>query len=188
MSRKYKFLDNSQLYFVSFAVIHWIDLFVRDEYQQIVLDSIRYCQKEKDLEMYGWVIMPSHVHLIIGSAGKELSNIMRDLKRHSSEMLHHAIINNPTESRREWMLWMMERAAKKKADKSKFQLWQAENHPIELYDGKIAHQKLDYMHYNPVAAGFVWRETDWKYSSARDYNGRKGLLDIILLDPLIITV
>ena len=184
MSRKYKFLDNSQLYFVSFAVIHWIDLFVRDEYRQIVLDSIRYCQKEKDLEMYGWVIMPSHLHLIIGSAGNELSNIMRDLKRHSSEMLHQAIINNPTESRREWMLWMMERAAKKKADKSKFQLWQAESHPVELYDGKIANQKLE----NPVEAGFVWRETDWKYSSARDYNGRKGLLDIILLDPLIITV
>jgi hypothetical protein len=117
-------------------------------------------------------------------AGK--SNIMRDLKRHTSEELHKAIKNNRTESRREWMLWMMERAAMKNANTAKFQLWQAESLPIELTTAKTAHQKLDYMHYNPVEAGFVTNPEDWKYSSTIDYHGCKGLLEIIQLEPLIV--
>ena len=187
MSRKYKFTDSSVLHFVTFAVTNWIDLFVRDEYRKILIDSIAYCQANKALELYGWCIMPSHVHLIIGTPDDSLSNIMRDLKRHTSEELHKAIANNKTESRKEWMLWMMERAAKKSSNTAKFQLWNAESHPVALPTPKIAHQKLEYTHYNPVAAGFVRRATDWLYSSAIDYNGGKGLLDVILLDPMIIT-
>ena len=61
MSRKYKFGDNDKLYFISFAVVYWIDLFIRKEYKEIVIESWKYCQKEKDLEIYGWCIMSSHV-------------------------------------------------------------------------------------------------------------------------------
>ena len=186
MSKKYKFTDNSKLYFVSFAVTNWIDLFIRNEYRTILINSIKHCQAEKDLELYGWCIMTSHVHLIIGTGSNSLSNIMRDLKRHTSEELHKAIANNKTESRKEWMLWMMERAAKKNSNDAKFQLWQPENHPIELSTQKIAWQKLDYIHYNPVEAGFVKNSTDWLFSSAADYSGGKGLLHAILLDPMIL--
>lgn len=185
MSRKYKFTDNSRLYFVSFAITNWIDLFIRCEYRAVLLNSLQYCQLNKDMELYAWCIMTSHVHLIIGTKGNPLSNIMRDLKRHSSETLHKEIKKHPTESRREWMLWMMERAAKKSANSAKFQLWQPESHPVELVNNHMAHQKLAYIHYNPVEAGFVVKEEDWKYSSAADYNGGKGLLDIIHLEPLI---
>lgn len=69
---------------------------------------------------------------------------------------------------------------------AKFQLWQAENQPIELTTAKIAYQKLDYQHYNPVEAGFVNNPEDWKYCGAIDYIGGKGLLNIILLEPIII--
>ena len=84
------------------------------------------------------------------------------------------------------MEWMIERAAKKTSNKAKFQLWQPENHPIELSTQKITWQKLDYINYNLVEAGFVNETTDWLYSSAIDYNNGKDLLDVILLDPLII--
>ncbi len=79
---------------------------------------------------------------------------------------------------------MMERAGKKNSNNTNFQLWQQHNQPIEPIDNKMAHQKLDYMHYNPVEAGFVLKQEDWLYSSAVDYNG--GLLEISFLDPLII--
>jgi REP element-mobilizing transposase RayT len=128
----------------------------------------------------------SHVHLIIGTEENPLQNIMRDLKRHTSETLHKSIQNNPAESRREWMLWMMERAAKKNSNTAKFQLWQPESHPIQLINNKMAHQKLDYIHYNPVEAGFVTKPEEWKYSSAIDYYGGKGLVEIIKLDSLIV--
>ena len=69
----------------------------------------------------------------------------------------------------------MERAGKKNTNNSAFQLWQQHNQPIELINNVRAHQKLDYMHFNPGEAGFVMRQEDW-YSSAIDYNGGKGLL------------
>ena len=80
----------------------------------------------------------------------------------------------------------MHRAARKSSNNSSFQLWQAESHPIELATQEIAWQKLSYIHYNPVEADFVRNSEDWIYSSAVDYNGGKGLIDVILLDPMII--
>ena len=80
---------------------------------------------------------------------------------------------------------MMEKAAKKNSNTAKFQLWQPESHTIELTTAKIAHQKLNYLHYNPVVAGFVTNPEDCKYSSAIDYNGGRDLIEIMLLEPLI---
>jgi hypothetical protein len=80
---------------------------------------------------------------------------------------------------------MMERAGKKRGEK--FQFWQEGNHPIILWSPRVIHQKLNYIHYNPVVAGIVERPEDYLYSSARDYYGGKGLIDVILLDPILIT-
>ena len=73
---------------------------------------------------------------------------MRDLKQHTLEKLHKAITINKKESRKEWMMWKMERAAMKTSNNAKFQLWQPKNHPVALSTQKIAWQKLDYIHYN----------------------------------------
>ena len=104
MSSKYKFADNDKLYFVSFAITNWIDLFIREVYKEEIFKSIRYCQAKKGLDLYGWCIMTSHVHMIIGTKGNTLQNIMRDLKRRTSEVLHKSIQNNYSETRREWIL------------------------------------------------------------------------------------
>ena len=193
MSKKYKFADNDKIYFVSFAVTNWIDLFIRNEYREELLNSIKYCQLNKDLELYGWCIMTSHLHLIIGTRRNPLQNIMRDLKRHTAEILHKLIQINVTESRREWMIWIacpdrsgMKRAAKQNKNPAKFQLWQPESHPIQLMNNAMAHQKLDYIHNNPVEAGFITKAEEWTYSSAIDYYGGKGLLEITRLDTLIV--
>ena len=186
MSTRYKFRDQDQLYFVSFAVVNWIDLFIRNEYKDIMLASWRHCQAKKGLEIYGWCIMSSHIHMIIGTHGEKLENIMRDMKKHTSIALKEAIKQHPAESRKEWMLGMMKTAGEKNSQNNEFQFWQQDNHPIELFDQKILHQKLDYIHYNPVVAGIVEHPEDYLYSSARDYYGGKGLIDIIMVDPLIL--
>ena len=129
--------------------------------------------------------MSSHAHMILGSHGNNLSDIMRDMKRHTSVQLKEAIIKDPQESRREWMLSMMQKAGKENSHNLEFQLWQQDNHPIQLTTPAIAHQKLDYMHYNPVVSGIVEKPEDYLYSSARNYMGMKGLIEVILLDPLL---
>jgi len=185
MSTKYKFGDQDKLYFVSFAVVNWIDLFIRNEYKDIVLDSWKHCQQYKGLEIYGWCIMSSHIHMIIGTHGDNLEHIMRDMKKHTSIALKQAIKEHPQESRREWMLWMMEKAGKENSQNTGFQLWQQDNHPIELYNAKILHQKLDYIHDNPVVAGIVEKPEDYLYSSARNYCGMPGLIDVLLIEPQV---
>lgn len=182
MSRKYKFNDAAQLYFVSFAVVYWIDVFIRNEYRDILLDSLRHCQRHKGLDVYAWCIMTSHVHLIIGSETNLMSNILRDCKSYTSHSIRQCIETHETESRKEWMVWMMKRAGLKNSNNFDWQLWQQDNHPIELFSAAITKQKLDYLHLNPVVAGFVTKAEEYLYSSAVDYYGGKGLLDIRLLD------
>ena len=89
-----------------------------------------------------------------------------------------AIEENPQESRREWLLWMFERAGKKKGNISKYQFWQHHNKPIELWSTSVIKQKLDYVHNNPVESGFVAEPTEWKYSSARNFGGDHTILEI----------
>ena len=115
MSRKYRFGDPGKLHFISFAVVYWIDLFVRNEYREILIESWKYCQKEKDLEIYGWCIMTSHVHMIIERQGRDLDKIVGEMKSFTSRSLRKEITNNPTESRKEWLIWMMKERESKNA-------------------------------------------------------------------------
>ncbi|MEI7978667.1 MAG: transposase [Bacteroidota bacterium] len=182
MSRKYKFLDQTKLYFVSFATMHWIYIFSRELYKTILLDSLKFCQQNKGLEIFAWCIMTNHVHLIIGTTGMNMEDILRDFKSFTSRELKVAIKSNNQESRKEWMVWMMERAGRLNNQNNNWQLWQQHNKPIELFTFAVMKQKLDYIHNNPVEAGFVTNAADWIYSSAIDYAGGKGLLNVKLLD------
>lgn len=182
MSRKYKIRDQNYPHFVSFAVVHWIDLFTRPIYRQILIDSLAYCQKNKGLVIHAWCIMTNHVHMIIGTNGSPMQGILRDMKSFTSKKLKEMIIENEQESRKKWILWMMKQTGRKNNNNLEWQLWQQHNQPIELSNETLIRQRLDYLHRNPVEAGFVQKPEDWLYSSAGDYCGRKGFLDLVLID------
>ena len=169
MSRKYKFAEKSGAYFVSFATVYWIDVFTRDLYFTCITESLDYCRKNKGMELYGYCIMPSHIHLIFRSSLEDPSGLIRDLKGYTSRKLIKIIDDNEQESRKEWMLWMFERAGKKNSNVKFRQFWQQHNQPIEIWSYKVFEQKLNYIHNNPVMSGFVMNPVDWKFSSARNY-------------------
>ena len=178
MSRKYKFLNKEGLYFVSFATVNWIDVFVRVIYNEIVVDSLNYCINNLGMELYCWCIMPSHIHLIYAAADNNPEVILGRFKEYTAKQLIKNIAENQQESRREWLLWMFKRAAAKSSNVSNYQFWQHNNKPIEIWSSKVIEQKADYLHDNPVEAGFVTEAYHWKYSSAIDYSGGKGLVAI----------
>ncbi|MGM0587189.1 MAG: REP-associated tyrosine transposase [Bacteroidota bacterium] len=182
MSRNYKFWNQEYPFFISFSVINWIDLFTRRSYCEILLDSWKYCKRNKGLIIHAWCIMPSHVYMIISTNGPNLSGIVRDFKSITSKQLREEIAQNHSASRRRWMLWMMKQKGVTNGRNHDFQLWQHHNHPIQLDTGEKLEQRLWYLHLNPVKAGFVDEAEDWVMSSARDYAGSKGLLEISLLD------
>ncbi len=181
MSRKYKFHNTAGMYFVSFATINWVDIFVREDYFNVVVESLGYCRANLGMELYCWCIMPSHVHLIFRAKESNPSQVLGRFKEHTSKCLRKLISESGVESRREWLLWMMERAAKKNSSVSKYQFWQHHNKPIELWSVDVIEQKVNYIHNNPVAAGFVTAPEHWKYSSASTYCGLVGVLEIDLL-------
>jgi putative transposase len=180
MSRKYKFHDQSANYFVSFATVNWIDVFTRRKYKDILVDSLNYCVANKGLIIYGWVIMSNHVHLVIGTNDMKLEDILRDLKKFSAKSILKAIIDNQQESRKGWMLNLFKKAGSANSNNEHYQFWQQHNHPIVLNNADIFEQKLNYMHENPVEYGFVDEAIDYPYSSASDYSGEKGFVNIEL--------
>lgn len=181
MSRKYKFHNPDGAYFVSFAVVDWIDVFTRNQYKDILVDSLAHCQKQMGLEIFAWCIMTSHVHLVIRRSGdRSLSSILRSFKQFTSKSLLKAIKDNPRESRKEWMLDAFEEAGAKKSNVKQYQFWRHDNKPIEVWSNKVISQKIRYVHDNPVEEGLVLRPEDYPYSSARDYAGEKGYLDVII--------
>ena len=133
--------------------------------------------------MYAWVIMSSHVHMILGTSGNyRLEDTIRDMKRHTSRKIRLELEDNNYESRKEWMLWMFGRAGRKNSNNLDYQFWIQDNHPIQLSSGNMIEQRLNYIHNNPVEAGYVVQPEHWKWSSAYDYQGGKqGILDVILL-------
>lgn len=179
MSRNYKIRDQEKLHFLSFATVYWIDVFTRQDYSQIVIESLNYCIENKGLELYSWCIMSNHVHLIARTSGKNrLEDIMRDIKRHTSKTILKSIKANPLESRKEWMLQMFNHAGEKNSNNKDYQFWQQHNHPIELHSNELMSQKLEYIHNNPVKNGIVSKPEDYLHSSAIDYCGGKGLVKI----------
>jgi len=106
MTRKYKFHDHCKLYFVTFSVVNWIDVFIRDDNRNIFYESLKYCQENKGLEVYGYCIMTSDIHMIIGIENGNLSDVIRDLKSFTSRQIRKNLETSNSESRKEWMLWM----------------------------------------------------------------------------------
>jgi REP element-mobilizing transposase RayT len=182
MSRNYRFHNPDGAYFISFAVVDWLDVFTRNEYKNIVLDSLAYCQENKGMEIYAWCIMTNHVHLIFRSInGQKPELLIGDFKRFTSKSIVKAIKENTRESRREFFLNQFQKAADKSSNVKDYQFWRHDNKPIELWSNKVIFQKINYIHNNPVEEGLVYNPEDYVYSSARDYSGEKGILDNVVV-------
>ena len=184
MSKRYRFVDNSAVYFTTSTVVGWLDIFTRELYKTILLDSLRFCQLNQGLKIHAWVLMTNHLHTICScKEGNDLGLIWRNIKSFTAMKLIDAIINNPKESRRESLLHTFEEAGKRSNDCFRYKFWEHENHPILLDTIAIFNEKINYLHWNPVVAGFVSEPWHWLYSSGLDFfTNKTGLLDIIILE------
>ena len=181
-------IRKDKTYFMTMTVVDWIDLFTRVKQKQLIVDSLKYCQENKGLNIFGWCLMPSHLHLIANTKIPfDLDNVIRDFKRHTSK---HAIflIENEAESRREWLLDKFAHAGKIHPKNKNHKVWQDKNHAIELFAEKVSWQKLNYIHRNPVIDKIIYNEQDYLFSSARNYYGLPNVLEIDCLTPPVTTV
>lgn len=180
MSRNYKFHNPDGLYFVSFAVVYWLDVFTRNQYKDIVLDSLSFCQREKGMEIVAWCIMTNHIHLIFRITNENKPElVLGDFKRFTSKSIVKAVKENNQESRKEFLLEQFKKAADSSSNVTHYQFWRHDNKPIELWSNKVIQEKINYIHNNPVASGLVFKPENYMYSSAINYSGEMGLLENI---------
>jgi putative transposase len=183
MSERYKILDQRRPYFVTFATESWVDVFTRSQYRDIIVDSLKHCQTKKHLVVYAWVLMSNHLHLVIALNGAgNIEDVIRDFKKFTAVQVCRAIENNEQESRKEWMLSIFGTAAQETGKHVHYKFWQNEYHPIELFSNAVIDQKIDYIHNNPVKEQIVEHPEEYLYSSARNYAGKKGLLEVAFAD------
>lgn len=187
MSEKYKIYHKDKAYFVTLTVIGWLDVFTRKNHKLKIVESLRYCQYNKGLTIFAWVLMPNHLHMVVRADGEyTLSEILRDFKKYTSKEIIKQIKDEP-ECRRKLFLCEFEKAGKKLKRIKHFKFWQDGNHPKEIFTNKFLNEKVNYIHMNPVEEMLVAQPEDYLYSSARNYAGLGHLLEVELIDQQLKT-
>ena len=128
----YKIRDQAATHFLTFTIMGWIDIFTRQRYRNIILDSMLFCRQRKGLLVGAYAIMSNHFHLIWTATQANLSDIIRDFKTHTSKAITSAI-KEESESRRDWLLYMFEFYAKRTNANDYFKVWTGNNHPEEIH-------------------------------------------------------
>lgn len=172
MPFSYTIRDQGAVHFVTFTVHQWVDVFTRKVYIDELLESLRFCQKNKGLEIFAWVVMSNHCHLIVRAKNENLSDVIRDFKKFTSKKIYKSIEDNKQESRKNWLPKVL-------MYDNRIWFWKEGYHGEEIWSQNFFDVKLNYIHQNPVRAGFVEKEEEYLWSSAGDlYGVRKGPIDI----------
>ncbi|MDR2474118.1 MAG: transposase [Tannerella sp.] len=179
MSEAYRINNQESVYFLTFQIVGWADIFTRQIYRDIVVESLSYCQTNKGLILYGFVIMSNHIHLLAQSKTGNMSGFVRDFKHFTSKKIMENI-DSAKESRREWLKMIFEYHGRFKPTQTN-QVWTHQNHAEEIYTSKFIEQKLNYIHENPVRAGWVEQAHEYLYSSAKNYAGMSAVLNVTLI-------
>lgn len=163
-------------YFLTATVVEWADIFTRERYQEIIINTLRFYIRNKGLNVYAFCIMSNHIHMVVNTEmDYSLSDVIRDFKKYTSREIIRAIREEP-ESRRKWLLDVFSSAADEHSKTKHFKVWQDGNYAIELYSEHFTWTKINYIHQNPVKAGLVTHAAYWKYSSAGHYQEMESVL------------
>lgn len=170
---RYRIFDNEFPYFLTCTIVGWLPVFSRRDAVDMIYDSWRFLQRERGMDIYGYVILEYHLHLI--ASAPELANAVKSFKMFTARRILDLL-----EARGEASL-LRRLGTLKLAHKthSDYQLWQEGSHPKEIGSREMMEQKLDYTHINPVQRGYVDEPAHWRYSSARNYLGLPGLIDVV---------
>jgi REP element-mobilizing transposase RayT len=178
-SENYTIEDQNSIYFLTFAITDWLDVFTRSCYKIILVDSLNYCIDNKGLTIYAWCLMSNHLHLVANANENfRLSDIIRDFKKFTAKRIVETI-NSENESRKDWLLYRFSFAGKFDHRIKNYKVWQDTSHPILLDSNYLIDQKINYIHQNPVRALIVENADEYLFSSACDYAGKTGMLKVV---------
>ena len=177
-SENYRIEKQDSIYSLTFTVSDWVDVFTRLSYKNIIVESLSFCRKNKGLKLYAWCLMTNHLHLVCAvDSPFKMSDFIRDFKKYTAKNILE-LIQESTESRKDWMLYRFEFAGKFDHRIEHYRFWQDKSHPIELISTEMIDERIHYIHENPVRTGIVANAEDYLYSSARNYAGLSAVIEI----------
>ena len=163
--KPFSITDLAELYFCTDTIVGWQNVFASPDFFNIIVNSLKHCQKKKGLRVHGYVIMPNHIHSILSARDGNLSDILRDFKRFSSQRISEMLRTSSNER----LLKFIGTAARRAGKGNTFKVWQSGSHPEAITSRHFSFQELNYIHNNPVRKGYVARPEHWLYTSARNY-------------------
>jgi REP element-mobilizing transposase RayT len=168
---RYTITDPKLPHFITLTVLHWIPVFTRSATVDIILDALRY-QINDGLKVYAYVILENHLHLVLQS--QQLNTDIARFKSYTAKQLIRYLDENKVKAILDQLAFY------KKAHKHDraYQFWQEGVHPEWVQNNEMMRQKVEYIHQNPVKRGYVDEAVHWRYSSARNYAGMEGLLEV----------
>jgi REP element-mobilizing transposase RayT len=169
---RYTITEMDKPHFLTCTIVEWLPLFTRPALVDIVLSTWRFQQANQGLKLYGYVVLENHLHYLAQSP--DLAKSVASFKSFTARN----IINQLEQSRAESTLQRLRFAKCAHKTDRVYQVWREGTHAEVVYREGVMRQKLDYIHHNPVKRGYVDLGEHWRYSSARDYQGQLGLVEI----------
>ena len=169
---RYKIYNTEIPHFLTMTVVDWLPIFSNREVADIILGSLKYLQEEKKAKLYAYVVMENHLHCIVQS--DELGKVIQAFKSYTAR----AILDYFTEQKNADILKKLRQNKLSHKTASEYQVWQEGSHPEEITTDEMMHQKIEYIHNNPVRRGYVEESSYWRYSSAQNYEGKHGLVNV----------
>lgn len=147
--------------FLTVTCLEWKHILNRDRFKNIVTESLTYLCSAKRINVYGFVIMSNHFHLIWQILGEhKRADVQRDFLKYTGQQILKVMDIEKSELLNELLVNAKDR---------RYQVWERNSLGIPLWTPEVFEQKLDYIHNNPVKAGLCKFPEDYKYSSARFY-------------------
>jgi len=175
MRSRYAVREPERAHFITSTIVDWLPVFTTPACCDILAGSLAFCQREKGLKLYAWVIMENHIHAVVHA--DDLSRVMADLKKFTAGKL----LDQLASERRTWLLDLLAAGKAEHKTRSTWQLWQEGYHPQAIYSDQTMQQKIEYIHANPVRRGWVASAEHWRYSSAHEWLA--GSLPVLQCDP-----
>jgi putative transposase len=176
--RKVTYNEPGHAHFLTYSCYRRLPLLSRDRTRRWVIEALAAARRQLDFDVWAFVIMPEHVHLLIRprQTAYRMAAILGALKRPVSVRAKDYLLAT---GHADWLRRLTVREGKRDV----FRLWQAGGgYDENLWNDRPILEVINYIHANPVRRGLVGAATDWYWSSARAY---AGLLDTPLaVDPL----
>jgi putative transposase len=170
MGWKNIYLDNYS-YFFSSKIVEGIPVLELQRPKEILLDLMNFYREKYETKIQAYVIMQTHLHLIINSReGENVKSFMQNLLRKSSIRIVTHLKENLEQNIDVIKSQRILKSFRDHANKpSQHAVWKEKSRGVPIYTDRVMKIKLDYIHNNPLRAGLVKEPQDYLYSSFRNY-------------------